>query len=453
MRALLLRRRGSLSEILAVIAFAASSAILATVLGGVLAFADRAGVLGPGGSSGSGGSGGSSGGSGGGTEDLAGLLAICAVIAAALLVPTAMSLGASAARLSLVRRERDLAAIRLIGGTTGQVAGIAVLDVVVQALLGAVVGIGLHLAVTPLLTGLDFGMAPFSFGELVLPVWGYPVLVVGFVLLAALSAAVALVGVAVSPLGVARDSRRVRVSMLRAVVWVLILGLFLAATKMAYPDEGVAVAVLVIFMIIVVGGVNVIGPLLVWLCARVVAAVAPWPSWLVAARRLAADPRSGWRTVSGITFGLVVAGMLTFVSLMATTDGDPEAAAISHALVTGGYLTLAIAAVLAAVSTGVTQAARVIDHARTYRSQHIGGADLAQLHRARIAEVVIPVALSSVVATISSLVLLSPVLGGMASSPLPFVLYVLAAIGAYLLVAAAVAASAPLVRRVALARG
>lgn len=433
MRALLLRRRGSLSEVLAVIAFAASAAILATVLGGVLAFAGRAGdpaQQGP--------------------DGIAGMLLLCAVIATALLVPTAITLGASAAKLSLVRRERDLAAIRLVGGTTGQVAGIAVLDVVIQALIGAVVGIGVHLAWTPLLTGLDFAMTPFTVAELLPPWWAYPLLVIGFVGLAAFSASLALIGVVVSPLGVARDSRTVRVSLLRAAVWVLVLIGFVAATRIGYPDEGVAIAVLVVFMMIVVGGVNIIGPLVVWLGARIVAAVAPWPSWLVAARRLAADPRSGWRSVSGITFGLVVAGMLTLMSLFAGSGDDPTTMAFSHALLTGGYLTLGIAALLAAVSTGVTQASRVIDQARTYRSQHIGGADLAQLHRARIVEVVIPVLMSSVIATISTLVLLSPVLSGMTGSIAPVVQYVVSGLAAYLLVALAVAVSAPLVRRVAL---
>lgn len=433
MRALLLRRRGSLSEVLAVVAFAASAAILATVLGGVLAFAGRAqdpAQSGP--------------------DDIAPLLMICALVAAALLVPTAMTLGASAAKLSLARRERDLAAIRLVGGTTGQVAGIAVLDVVIQALLGAVIGIVVHVAWTPLLTALDFSMAPFAIGELLLPWWAYPLLVLGFVGLAAFSASLALIGVVVSPLGVARDSRTVRVSLLRAAVWVLLLVGFVVATRIGYADEGVAVAVIVVFMMIVVAGVNIIGPLVVWLAARLIAALAPWPSWLVAARRLAADPRSGWRSVSGITFGLVVAGMLTLMSLFTDPGEDPSTAAISGALLTGGYLTLGIAALLAAVSTGVTQASRVIDQARTYRSQHIGGADIAQLHRARIVEVVIPVLLSSVVATISTLVLLTPALGGLAGSIAPVIQYVVSGLAAYVLVALAVAVSAPLVRRVAL---
>lgn len=438
---LLLRRRGSVSEALAVIAFTASSAILATVVGGVVAFAHRAHLL-PGDTPLPDGAGLSD------EQQLAASLVVCAVVAGALLVPSAVSLGASAAKLSLVRRARSLATIRLVGGTTGQVGSIAVLDVAVQALVGAVLGIGVHLAVTPVLTRLDFGMTPFTASELMLPVWAYPVLVLVLVALAAVSGAISLVGVAISPLGVARESRTVRVSLLRGGLWVLMLVAFVVVSRMSFHDTGVAMAVIAVFMMIVVAGVDVVGPLVVWLAAKAVGATAPWPSWLVGARRLAADPKSGWRTVSGITFGLVVAGMLTLLAVVGDSSGDADQ--FASALMTGGYLTLGIATVLAAVSTGVTQAARVIDQADTYRAQHIGGATVAQLHRARAAEVVLPAALSSIVATISALVLLSPVLGSMSTSVMPVVLYVAAAICAYALVGVAVAASAPLVRRAAL---
>src|SRR5699024_2266247 len=45
-------------------------------------------------------------------------LVICAITASALLLPSAVGLGGSAARLSLARREKDLATTRLVGGTS-----------------------------------------------------------------------------------------------------------------------------------------------------------------------------------------------------------------------------------------------------------------------------------------------------------------------------------------------
>src|SRR5690625_4060278 len=154
-----------------------------------------------------------------GEDAVIGFLVICAAVASALLLPSAIGFGGSAARLSLVRRERDLAAMRLVGGTTGQVGGIAVLDVAAQALLGAIAGIALHLAATPLLTHLDFGITAFTVGELLLPWWAYPLIVLGIALLAVGSAAISLTGVVLSPLGVARDSRTIRMSVMRVVAW------------------------------------------------------------------------------------------------------------------------------------------------------------------------------------------------------------------------------------------
>src|SRR5699024_5024013 len=124
---LLLRRRGAVADLLPVVAFAAATAITATVIGGAAAFVgrlptgDRAPTSGEG--------------------SIMGFLVFCAIIASVLLVPSAIGLGGSAARLSLARRERDLATMRLVGGTSGQVGSVAVLDVAAQAVLGGVLGL------------------------------------------------------------------------------------------------------------------------------------------------------------------------------------------------------------------------------------------------------------------------------------------------------------------------
>jgi hypothetical protein len=381
-----------------------------------------------------------------------------AIVASVLLIPSAIGLGGSAARLSLARREQDLATIRLVGGTGGQVGGVAVLDVAAQALLGALLGVVLHLAVTPALTALDFGITPFTTADLLMSWWAYPLLVLGMVLLAAGSAAVSLTGVVLSPLGVARDSRVVRMSVLRVIIWaVLIIGFLLVAQfggMLLGPiaDGMLFFAVMILFIGAVVAGVNVVGPFIVWGVALLVARTAPVPALMVGARRLAADPKAGWRAVSGITFALVIAGFLTVLALLTRDDGmgGAEDVMMATAMSTGGLLTLGIAAVLAAVSTGVTQTARVIDQAPVLRSQHIAGAQVGQLHRARVAEIVLPVLLSSVLATFTSLLVVMAVLGGAPTDPLVAVQYLGSVLGAYALVIAAVLVGSPLVRRYAL---
>ena len=441
---LLLRRRGALADLLPVIAFAAATAITGTVIGGAAAFVGRL----PDGS----------GTAMSGEASLIPFLVICAMVASVLLIPSAVGLGGSAARLSLARREQDLAAIRLVGGTAGQVGAVAVLDVAAQALLGGLLGVGLHLLATPPLTALDFGITPFTTADLLMPWWAYPLLVLGMVLIAAGSAAVSLLGVALSPLGVARSSRTVRMSVMRLVIWAVLVIAFLVFAQLgsmvlgSIADGMVFMAVMILFIGAVVAAVNLVGPYLVWAFALLAARLAPVPSLLVGARRLAADPKAGWRAVSGITFALVIAGFLTVLALLTRSDGTggEEDVMMATALSTGGLLTLGIAAVLAAVSTGVTQTARVIDQAPLLRSQHVAGAQVGQLHRARIAEIVLPVLLSSVLATFTALLVVMAVLGSAPQDPLVAIQYLASVLGAYLLVIAAVLVGSPLVRRYAL---
>ena len=435
---LLLRRRSALADVLPVLAFAASTAITATVLGGMFAFVARM----PGEALGD---------SASAEDSVMGMLALCALTAAVLLVPSAVSFGGAAARLSLARRERDLASMRLVGGTSGQVGGIALLDVAAQALVGGVLGVLVHLAVTPALTALDFGITPFTVAELLLPVWAYPLLVLGTVVVALGSAALALAGVVLSPLGVARDSRTVRMSVLRVVVWgVLILGLvgLSSITQALASVAGLMGTVLVTIAMVglVVGGVNVVGPFVVWLLARITAASAPTPGLLVAARRLAVDPRGGWRSVSGVTIALVVAGLLTVLSSFGE-PASPSDAMLMTAMGTGGLLTLGIAAVLAAISTGITRTAQVIDEMPVLRAQHVAGAEVGQLHRARMLQALLPVLLSSVLAAGTSLLVVLATIGASTPQPGALVQYLLTVLAAYALVLGAVAVSATLVRR------
>ena len=384
-----------------------------------------------------------------------GFLVMCAIIASVLLVPSAVGLGGSAARLSLARREKDLATMRLVGGTSGQVGSVAVLDVAAQSLLGALIGLGAHLAVTPVLTRLDFGISSFTVGDLLLPWWAYPVLVVALVLIAAGSAAVSLTGVILSPLGVARDSRVVRMSVIRVIIWAaLILGFVVfmnvGGQLLGNAGGGMAViAIMVLFVAAIVAGINVVGPFIVWITARTLARIAPTPSLLVGARRLAGDPRAGWRAVSGITFALVIAGFLTMMTTLSEAS-SPEESMMFVAMTTGGLLTLGISAVLAAVSTGVSQTARVIDQAPRLRAQHIAGAEVGQLHRARLAEIAVPVGLSSIIATGTALLVLTTFLGGAPNDPMMAVQYLVCVLGAYALVILAVLVGSPLVKRYAM---
>ena len=76
----------------------------------------------------------------------------------------------------------------------------------------------------------------------------------------------------------------------------------------------------------------------------------------------------------------------------------------------GGFLTLAFAAVLAAVSSGVMQTSNVYDQADEYRMLALEGTDEATLDKARMMEVITPLNTVMAVSLGCSVLLLFPIL-------------------------------------------
>ena len=173
---LLLRKRDAgrtdpqrLTSILAVVAFAVTTAIALLVLGGFQAFAERASSASP--------------------EDYdAGMYVMLAGTAAGLLLIPLVTLGGAASRLAVARRDERLAALRLAGATTDQVSTLALLDSTLQAAIGAVIGAAAYFGLIPLVLPVTFQQRPFSYVELVLPWWALPLAVVAVVLIALVSA-------------------------------------------------------------------------------------------------------------------------------------------------------------------------------------------------------------------------------------------------------------------------
>src|SRR6202044_283944 len=70
--------------------------------------------------------------------------------AIAFLFPILILVG-TATRLAAARREERYAALRLVGGTSGQIGVVAAVDAAISGLLGAVIGIGVFELVRPAL--------------------------------------------------------------------------------------------------------------------------------------------------------------------------------------------------------------------------------------------------------------------------------------------------------------
>ncbi|HWK92407.1 MAG TPA: FtsX-like permease family protein [Luteimicrobium sp.] len=406
----LLRRRGRgadgagepqrLTTALAVVAFATTTAILLVVIGGFLAFVARAG--------------GSDAIAAGLDEDVtpyATQYPVYAGIASLLLLVPLTTLGGAAARLAAARRDARLASLRLAGATTGQVTVLTALDASAQALTGAVIGIGGYLALLPLVAQLRFQGRTFDLGELWVGPWVVLGAVAGVVLVALTSALVSLRRVAITPLGVAA---RVTPPGLR---WTRVLPFLLAGVAMVVamntPWASAAVVVAVLTTVLVGGfaTLNVVGPFAMSLAGRVTAGRARRVPGLLAGRRIVDSPKTAWRSVGGVALATFVAGLTSVFALIDPADQPPADRLMMADLKTGGFLTLAIAGILAAVSTGVLQAGRVIDQRAEYRALRLAGTDERTLDRARLDETLVPLLVAVGVATLGALMLMVPVLG------------------------------------------
>ena len=116
----------------------------------------------------------------------------------------------TATRLAADRREERFAALRLVGGTPGDIRVIASVESVVSAFCGAVLGVVIFLLVRPTLAGAALVGTPYFESQITPTAWGYLAMLVGVPAAAAVAALISLRRVQVSPLGVAGAPRRSR---------------------------------------------------------------------------------------------------------------------------------------------------------------------------------------------------------------------------------------------------
>ncbi len=231
---------------------------------------------------------------------------ILSVVAVALLLPVLIFIG-TATRLSAARRELRFAAMRLAGATPRQISVISAVEATVAAAAGTAAGFGLFFLLRDPLAAIPFTGAPFFPGDLSLSLADVLLVAIGIPLSAAVVARLALRPVIAAPLGV---SRRITPKPLRA--WRIIpLLLGIADLWHYYPNHrppttpGQIRAYLPGFVLILVG-LMVAGPWLTMLAASIMARFTRRPAALIAARRLADNPKAGFRAVSGLVLALFV---------------------------------------------------------------------------------------------------------------------------------------------------
>ena len=245
---------------------------------------------------------------------------ILSVVALAMLAPVLIFI-ATATRLSAARREQRFAAMRLVGATRRQVSLLAATESTAAAVLGVAAGFGIFFLLRAPVAGIPFLGEPFFPADMSLRLPDILAVAIGVPVAAAVAARLALRRVRISPLGVARRAtpkppRAWRT--LPLLAGLAELGFFVVHGTPASP-AGEIWALLPGFLLIIVGLV-IAGPWLTMAAARVMARRTSHPGALIAARRLADDPRAAFRAVSGLVLALFV----TTVAVVSITTQDAK---------------------------------------------------------------------------------------------------------------------------------
>ncbi|RRD50291.1 FtsX-like permease family protein [Arachnia propionica] len=297
---------------------------------------------------------------------------VLGVLATALLVPAMVSLSASAAVLGARGREQRLSALRLLGLSSGDVTRMSLLDSLIQAAIGTLLGAVIHLVTVPLWAGIELEGVALTRTDLYLPWWAALIVCGANIGIALLSSWWGLRQVRISPLGVARQAPKPRVTWFRAVVFVVILaGHFwvLQSVKLGRDIWGYLVMAGVGLMLVV--AINVVGPWLLQWFAKGFARL-PGAAPLMAARRIQADPRATWRQVGGLGFLAFISGFIATMPIEVNIDGSVQGMSFAEAtrwdLTKGVIVMLAAGLILAATAVLISQASAVFERGELTRS-------------------------------------------------------------------------------------
>ncbi|WP_030806999.1 ABC transporter permease [Streptomyces sp. NRRL F-2799] len=248
------------------------------------------------------------------------LLMMVLVVFVVLLMPVAVFI-AAAVRFGGERRDRRLAALRLVGADGRMTRRIAAGEALAGSLIGLVIGAGLFLA------GRQLAGSVTVMGESFYPAYLDPSPLLALLVALAVPACAVLVtllamrGVVIEPLGVVRTAVPAR----RRLWWRLLLPL--AGLAMLYPMIGQGHSNGDFNQYLVIAGVLLlligVTALLPWLVERAVARLDPGPlSWQLAVRRLQLSSGTAARTVNGVA--VAVAGAIALQMLFAGVQGQYE---------------------------------------------------------------------------------------------------------------------------------
>jgi hypothetical protein len=293
----------------------------------------------------------------------------------------------TATRLAAARREQRFAAMRLAGATPRQVSVVATVEAATATVAGAVAGFGLFYAFRSELAKIPFTGQPFFASDMRLSLLTIVVVALGIPAAAAVVAHVALRRVRISPLGTARRVRARRPSAWRTLPLLAAIGELVYFTAVGHPATvngqlwaylgGGALAV---------AGLVIAGSWLTMAGAALLARRASRPAGLLAARRLADDPKGSFRAISGLILAVFTATVAVGI-ITSLTD--------NHALQTFGAAGRNI--LIAGCSLAVGVVAGLTDRKRPFSLLRLAGTPLGLLRRVIALESSVPLLAVAVV--------------------------------------------------------
>jgi hypothetical protein len=238
----------------------------------------------------------------------------------------------TATRLAADRREERFAALRLVGGTPGDIRIVASTEAMISAFLGAALGTAIFLLVRPALAGAALVGTQYFESDLTPTVAGYVALLIGVPIAAAIAALVSLRRVQISPLGVTRRATPKPPTFWRLIPLVIGIGVFGYGLSKTTRDGIGAPAYPGLLLTMI--GLVIVGPWLTAWAAWLFSQFVHGSSALLAARRLADNPKGAFRAVSGLTLAVFLGTMVgLLVPAVNATEQTPAAGALSNILI------------------------------------------------------------------------------------------------------------------------
>lgn len=337
---------------------------------------------------------------------------VLALVACALVIPSAITLTSGAAVLGARGRERRLATLRLIGLSSTDVTRMTLVDTTIQAVVGMLLGSLGYWFTRRAWTNLTMLGMPLTVEEMTIVWWLAGAVLIAVLLLGLLSSWRGLRQVRISPLGVARLSSRPALKWWRLVAFaaIMVVGGIVWNSFDISGGIGAVIATIAV-LAFMIQSINIVGPWILQQLSRAFAQL-PWATTTWAARRIETSPTATWQRVSGTALLSLIGGYMALMPISWSSDLEGAQATLAEAaawdFTKGVVIVLGFGLLLTAVSVFISQASAVLERAEQSRAMHRMGAPTSYPLRVMWTETLAPFVTATILGLVMGLGLSYP---------------------------------------------